>query len=222
MTGRSIGELYRFAHGSFVALARGLTSDDWATPVPCTPGWTVRDVLSHVAGIPDDALAGRMDGAPGEAWTAAQIERNRDATVDELLARWAGQVDAFAVRLDAMGERRPPFDCHSHEHDIRHALAAPGARRNDIVDAANFASIDVPGVRVRVGVVDGRSFVTGGGASEVSVDGLTDFEVFRSRLGRRSRSQVCAYRWTGERVDIDAVVDRWFSFGPSLVDIVEP
>ena len=49
-----ISRLYLAAQRSFVELARTLSPDQWATPVPCTPGWCVRDVLSHVAGVTDD------------------------------------------------------------------------------------------------------------------------------------------------------------------------
>ena len=87
--GPDIATRSRFAQESFAALAGTLPADAWSTRVPCTPDWTVRDVLSHVSGITDDALAARMEGAPGEAWTAAQIERNRSATVEELLDVWA-------------------------------------------------------------------------------------------------------------------------------------
>ena len=44
-----IEQNYLAAQRSFVALARDLSADDWAAPVPCCPGWTVRDVLSHAA-----------------------------------------------------------------------------------------------------------------------------------------------------------------------------
>jgi hypothetical protein len=47
------------------------------------------------------------------------------------------------------------------------------------------------------------------------------FELFRSRLGRRSREQVRDYDWTGGDADIDVVLERWFNFGPSPLPIVE-
>ena len=120
-------ELYRLAHASFHDLAVdavATTTGRWR--FRARPAWTARDVLSHVSGIPDDALAGRMEGAPGEAWTAAQVERNRDARVDELLDRWEQQASGFADVIESMGETRPPFDVHSHEHDLRQALGRPG------------------------------------------------------------------------------------------------
>jgi hypothetical protein len=182
-------------------------------------------VLSHVSGVPDDGLAGRTEGAATEPWTASQVERNRGFSVAELLDRWATQASLFAGAIEAIGETRPPFDCHSHEHDIRQALGMPGNRRNRIVEASGLELVDAVGVAgpVTVELVDGRSFVGGDGAGTgvVTVRGLTMFEVFRSRLGRRSREQVRAYDWNGEAGDIERVVDHWFIFGPSAQPIDE-
>ncbi|HUS44118.1 MAG TPA: maleylpyruvate isomerase family mycothiol-dependent enzyme [Ilumatobacteraceae bacterium] len=220
-----IAELYRLAHASFNDFALTLSDDDWRRPVPCTPEWTARDVLSHVSGIPDDAVAGRMEGAPGDDWTAAQVERNRDARVDELLDRWSEQASGFAEVIESTGEMRPPFDLHSHEHDLRHALGRPGERSSLIVETAGIAlaSVGDVGVRVTVELDDGRAIVSGDAAntSTVTLCGVSVFELFRSRLGRRSREQVRSYDWTGSDNDIDAVLGRWFNFGPSPLPIDE-
>ena len=182
-------------------------------------------MLSHVAGIPDDAFAGRMEGAPGEEWTAAQVERNRELPVDELLDRWAQQASGFAEVIESMGETRPPFDLHSHEHDLRKALGRPGGRSNVIVETAGFrlASVGGAGVRVTVELDDGRVVVSGDadGVPGVVLRDVSVFELFRSRLGRRSREQVRGYDWTGSDADVDAVLERWFNFGPSPLPIVE-
>lgn len=215
----TIGERYLLAVDSFIDLARGLEPSDWHTVVPCTPAWTARDVLSHVAGIPDDAIAGRMAGAPGEAWTAAQIERNRAAGVDELLERWTDQAPAFAEVLDQIGEIRPPIDCHSHEHDLRHALGRPGNRSSELVEfyGPAFAAFDDLPVRLVVEFDDGRSVVSGASdaAATVTLGGISRFELLRSRLGRRSRDQVLIYDWVGEPAAVETVLDRWFAFGPA-------
>ena len=217
-----IAQQYRFAVESFIEFARRLDDAAWTVVVPCTPEWTARDVLSHVSGIPDDAAAGRMHGAPGEAWTAAQIERNRAFDVDELLDRWTSQAPAFADVIEAIGEHRPPIDCHSHEHDIRQALDRPGDRSNLIVHTPLFTLVDAP-VRVVIEFDDGSTVTSGNteAASTVTLRDASEFELFRSRLGRRSRQQVRAYDWSGADSNIEAVIDVWFSFGPSLVPIVE-
>lgn len=225
--GATISELYLDAQKSFVELAGSLSDDDWATPMICTPGWTVRDVLSHVSGLPDDGLAGRMEGAPGEAWTASQVERNRDFSVTDLLERWEMQAADFAAAIEMMGEVRPPIDCHSHEHDVRHALGRPGNRDTLIIEMARARFMDAfefP-FAVTIELRDGRSF-SSEGTDQTSVDGVTlrnvtPFELFRSRLGRRTRGQVRGLDWTGSESDIDLVIADWFVFGPSEVVIDE-
>ncbi len=220
-----IAARYVLAQASFAEFARTLSDADWAVTTPCTPGWTVRDVLSHVAGVPDDALAGRMEGAPGEEWTAAQIDRNRSLSVAELLDRWEVQTPGFADVLRAIGEGRPPFDCHTHEHDVRHALARPGNRGSVIVETAalGLAAVDDCPVALMVELADGRIVQSGPVDVERSVTlrGITSFELFRSRPGRRSPEQVRAWDWTGHDADIDAVVAAWFFFGPTNTPIVE-
>jgi uncharacterized protein (TIGR03083 family) len=229
VTDRTIERQYLAAHASFVDLVTPLAPAAWAAPVPCCPGWTVRDVLSHVAGIPDDAVHGRLDGVATERWTAAQVERNRDLTVDALLDRWNEQAPLFAAAIAAGGQRRPPIDCHTHEHDVRHALELPGARdgelvrtfARDLVDWIEVDGIDVPGLRVEF--ADGETTVRGAaGPGAIVLSGVRHFEVFRSRLGRRSLAQVRAYDWSGPASGVERVVARWFGFGPSAHDIVEP
>ncbi len=182
-------------------------------------------MLSHVAGVPDDGLAGRTDGAATEPWTASQVERNAGFTVDELLERWEGQYEVFGAALEAIGEDRPPYDCHSHEHDIRHALGRPGNRDSAIIaDAvrsmlAGFA--DVP-VSIDVTLDDGVTVRTGRRDADSSVRlSTTRFEIFRSVLGRRTPDQVRELDWTGEPGAIDTVVQHWFRFGPSEIPIDE-
>ena len=49
----------------------------------------------------------------------------------------------------------------------------------------------------------------------VVLSDVTPFEIFRSCLGRRSRSQVEAYDWSGAPDRIATVIDEWFGFGPA-------
>ena len=231
---RGISIRYGEAVSSFVEFARTLSADEWATRLECTPSWTARDVLSHVAGVPDDGLAGRTDGAATEPWTASQVERNASFTVDELLARWEGQYELFGAAIESIDEARPPYDCHSHEHDIRQAVDRPGNRDSMIIrDAAPELVAGLSALPMAITVewthesvcadaASPESMVAGAPGVVPSV-GLrtTGFEIFRSRLGRRTAAQVRALDWSGDPEAIDTVVAAWFLFGPSEIDIVE-
>ncbi len=222
-TAPSIAHLYQVAQASCSALLRTLTVQDLARPMPALPTWTVRDTISHVAGIPDDGINGRMEGAPGEAWTAAQVERWRDTSIGDLLDQWDGQTPLFAQAIDSMGEGRPPIDCHAHEHDIRGALGRPGNRDNEII--SHVVPGMVMGTRLdrpfTVEFQDGTARHGGtvdGPGNPLVLRGVSQFEIFRARLGRRSRKQVEAYDWSDDPGDL---LDHWFIFGPSATAVIE-
>jgi uncharacterized protein (TIGR03083 family) len=140
----SLGDLYA-----------GLSPAQWQTPTDL-PGWTVRDVLSHVIGT-ESMLLGRSAptvdisalthvrndmGKFNEAW----VEYRRGTPTEELLeefravtsARRGALVDMTQADFDA--ESWTPvgqatygrfmqiriFDCWMHEQDAREALASPG------------------------------------------------------------------------------------------------
>lgn len=221
-----IAALYREASESFIALARTLDDADWSVPVPCTPGWTARDLLSHVSGVPDDVVAGRVDGVATEPWTASQVERNARFGVEELLTRWSEQVEQVAVFAEAIGEPRPAYDCHTHEHDLRHALGRPANRDHVVITVATdalVASAAEAGVTV---VLTGEHGGSGAGAAGAAAPAgptvrLDRFELFRSRLGRRTRDQARRLDWTGSSDAVESALDHWFVFGPNSTPILE-
>jgi uncharacterized protein (TIGR03083 family) len=228
-----IASLYREAHAQFVAVADLLEASAWTTPVPACPGWTAHDVLAHVSGVADDVVHGRIEGAATDPWTAAQVERGRRVSERSLLDRWAQQVDEVAAIAAAVGEVRLPLDLHTHEHDLRGALGRPGNRSNPVIDFAAprlATSLVVPApLTVRVdgtafdlapggdGAAGGPAAGGGTGAAVTSVE-VGAFELFRSRLGRRTPAQVAAYRWRGDPTPFLA---GWFLFGPATTAVVE-
>jgi hypothetical protein len=213
---------------SLIAFARRVDDEGWSRPVPCTPQWSARDVLSHVVGLVDDVLEDRMERAPSAEWTALQVARHAEGGVDELLLAWESNLESFAAWIADTGAAWPGSDCHTHEHDLRHALDLPGNRENEIVStsAKGFLSqIDVPfPLEVEM---DGKVFTNGHEDlgryphEEVVLRAMTSFEVFRSRLGRRSRAQVEEYRWSGPADRITRLIDQWFMLGPSSIAIHE-
>ena len=215
-----IARLYCDVQRSFVDLVADLDDDQWELTSPCTPDWTVREVLSHVVGVTVDIVDGNVEGAATDPWTAAQVERWADASVAELIERWNAAIGPAAAGIEAVAQPLPIFDCHSHEHDVRLALGHPGNRDSEamsmIVDGLSRGDFGRP---LTIVSSDRPTVVNEGTGEPIELTGVTGFEVARSRLGRRSRAQVAGWNWS-EPVG-DDVLDAWFRFGPTSVDIVE-
>jgi len=215
-----IAGLYQGAQRSFVDLIGDLDDEQWATPSPCTPGWTVRDVLSHAAGVAIDLVDGNMEGAPGEVWTAAHVERWRDTPTGELIERWNDAAIPAAEQAAAIGDVRMAFDCWAHEHDVRTALGRHGGRESELLAImfGGFTRGSV-GPAVIIEPTDADPVTMAGAGDPITLRGVARFDVVRSRLGRRSRDQVAAWDWSGPVPD--ELLDNWFAFGPAIDPIIE-
>ena len=56
--------LYRQARERVSALVGSLGPQQLEIPVPSCPGWTVHDVVSHLAGVANDVITGRLTASP--------------------------------------------------------------------------------------------------------------------------------------------------------------
>ena len=81
--------VYRDARGRLTRLVGALTGEQLRTPVPATSAWTVHELVAHLVGGAADTASGRLDGAPGDEWTARHVAERRQRPVGELLAEWA-------------------------------------------------------------------------------------------------------------------------------------
>ena len=185
-----LGVLYRTARERVSALV----SDDVAdVRVAATPDWTVHDVIAHLAGIVEDGLAGNMEGAPGEAWTAAQVARGRSKSVSELVAEWAAAAPLMEGALSSPGGEmrwRAVADIHTHECDLKTALGRPLELPDEFL--AWVQPILTEGVDDLVAA--------------------SPIEWFRGRFGRRTVDEVRAYEWKVEPVGPEHL-DAFFIFG---------
>ncbi len=82
-----VGDRYRSSRLRTEALLRDIDEAAWETPVPACPGWRVRDVLAHLVGVIEDAVAGRISGPPSPEQTAVEVDRHRADDPVELLAQ---------------------------------------------------------------------------------------------------------------------------------------
>jgi uncharacterized protein (TIGR03083 family) len=212
---RTIGGHYHEARLRLDALLRPVGADAWERSVPACPGWRVHDVVAHLLGNIEDGAAGRITGMPSEALTAEQVERHRRDRPTDLLDQWAA-ASPFMEEAISVGGRWPAaIDVLTHEHDVRGALEMPGARDHESIKAvADLLSVGlstpVPvAIHLRHGSTDHEATLT---------LRTTPYDLFRLRLGRRSRAQVCDLDWSD---DPEPVVDHLFIFGPSPEPIIE-
>ncbi|MCO5331462.1 MAG: hypothetical protein M9961_15425 [Ilumatobacteraceae bacterium] len=200
MSSPDLGALYRAAREriSAIVTADGVDPD---RIVPATPAWSVHDLVAHITGVAADATSGNMAGAPGEAWTAAQVERGRDRSIAEMVEEWGATGPGIEAFLSGPGGEMAGaavMDIHTHEADVRHALGLPFEVPADFLAWA--------GPQMREGLAEQVS-AAGLPAVEVDVDDVT---LFRARLGRRTETEVRGYRWSA---DPDPYLDSFFIFG---------
>ena len=194
-----------------------LTSDvDPATPVPTCPGWTIKELFSHVTGVAADVLNGNIAEAGTDPWVAAQVAARADRSFEEVTGEWteAGpQVDELCVALGE-GIAQLIFYTVTHEQDLRGALGQPGGEDGAVEVALRWAAgawagSEVPTsgtLLIRAGNVEA---VRGAGGPVVAID-LEPLDAMAVMTGRRSLADVRALAWDGD-------VEPWlpaFTWGP--------
>ena len=206
-------------------------SDRYGDTVPACPQWRVCDLVAHVAGVADDVLGGRLDGAGTDSWTAAQVDARRSRSLGEVLAEWNEQAPQLEAIVDSFGPagHQLVMDTVTHEHDIRGALGAPGARDSDAVHTGldwlvqafqgAAAANGQPGVRV-VASDSGRDWSPAGDGGVAATVTGPSFELLRSLSGRRTEAEIRSLSWDG---DVDAVLPSltWGPFRPPTASLGE-
>jgi uncharacterized protein (TIGR03083 family) len=172
-------------------------------PVPATPDWSVHDVVSHLFGVMTDVSSGNLDGVATPPWTAAQVQRCRGMSVAEVIEGWAGAAPGFEAFLSSPAGSNASaavMDVHCHETDLRTALGLAPALPDDVLAWAGESMRSAFAAQVAAA-----------GLPEVTLD-ASDLEMFRGRLGRRTRDEVAALGWS---VDPAPYLDIFFIFGPT-------
>jgi uncharacterized protein (TIGR03083 family) len=223
-----VGVAYAAGRERVVGLVAGLPAARATSPVPACPDWQVKDVVAHLSGVCVDILAGRLEGAGTARWADAHAEARRDRPLDDIVAEWS----EAAPRCEAMaadfgpGGRQWVFDFSNHEHDIRGALDAPGARDADTGWIAlgfivpGFLSGVVARGLAPLRVVTGSRVWDPDGVEPVETVTADPFEFGRAVSGRRSLAQIRSLDWS---TDPEPYLPA-FSFGPftpRATDLVE-
>jgi uncharacterized protein (TIGR03083 family) len=215
--------MYAETRGRITELVNSLSPEQLEGIAPAAPLWRVRDVVAHLSGAVADILAGNLDGVATDAWTAAQVDARREQSVADILDEWnenAPKVEAMVNNFGSAGVQLVADEV-THEHDIRGAVALPGARDSDAADAALQWLIDGLGQRLPSGLrlaAGNQEWVIGPGEPAATVTAPDEFEVLRALIGRRSAAQVAAWHWDGDPTPYLPVLAPW---GLRDTDLVE-
>jgi uncharacterized protein (TIGR03083 family) len=214
-----VARFYRDAEERVAALVGSLDEAGQRTPVTACPGWSVRDVVAHLAAVADEWGRGVLRGPPTDAQTATQVARFAGQRLTEILATWSEATAQLCRLAEESGLEPPVGDVAVHEHDIRSALGIPGARDSEAVRYTAdrlLAALRTP-VPLAV-VVEDAEYRTRPGEGSALVLRTNRFEVTRWRTGRRSRAQLAAMDWSA---DPSTVLDHLYLFGPAEGDLVD-
>jgi uncharacterized protein (TIGR03083 family) len=174
---------YTATRERIITLLRSASPDDATRPVPACPEWTIADLAAHIAGLPEDIIAGRVDGAGTDPWTAAQVDRHRGDTLGDLadsLESNAAAFDGVLALIPAPINSQIVMDTVTHEHDLRAALNQPGARDSDAV---------VVGLGF---LLHGRSAQQPDLVAKILATEIDAWNLMRTLSGRRTAEQITA------------------------------
>ena len=186
--------------------------------VPTCPGWTVKDMVAHLAGF----FTAYRSGDPKEAFSADWGDREVSARRDRSLQESIAELDKLVAEPGDLFESQlapvAAADVLAHEQDIRTALNKPGGRDDPgIVPAVEMGlsfiekkaeAQGLPAIRVVTDEIDRQV-----GADEpVATLRTSTFELFRALHGRRTADQLRALDWDG---DPGPWIPAFFLFGPA-------
>ena len=176
-----------------VDLIRDIPESQASLSVPLCPNWEVSSLISHILGVPEDILAGRMEGVTTDAWTQAQVDRHEGESLSQLADTWlaiAAEFDVVLPHIPSPINSQMVMDAVTHEHDLRHAVGRSGVQDSLAVDVA---------LGWLLNMVEGKA---PGRAQELVDSGVSRFELMRSLTGRRSVEQMKQLGLDGEQIKL--------------------
>ncbi|MDQ3984915.1 MAG: maleylpyruvate isomerase family mycothiol-dependent enzyme [Actinomycetota bacterium] len=222
-----LGDVYDKARTDVAQIVSELSETELARRVPATPDWTIKDVVAHLTGIAERAVAGDFPveffGAYGQDkgvrvlndWTDRQVSARAGADLHDILMEWEKHAGALVpmIRGDAewpqgapaFGDRMLITDIAAHLHDVYGALGLKKGRGDPPVKIGLTSYLGGMDLRMKSkGApaiefrVEDRSWTIGGDRPEARVSAPTRFELFRALSGRRSPDQIKALEWNGD------------------------
>jgi len=224
MTTHTVHDLYAAQRSELIETLRSLTAEQAATPVPTCPGWSVKDVMSHVSGLVAEKLADVPPPLGSDEATARQVQHRADMGLGAVCDEWENNAMAFrAVATDASPFIQPFLcDLVVHSHDIQEALALPIDETSPatVYAAERYLGLlqeraaEQDDVALTVDLTDGDTHEPPAGSTALTLR-ATAFDFLRSVTARRTRSEVAGLDWSS---DPSALLDSGFAQYGALGD----
>lgn len=233
-----IADLYEQVRNEISEFVAGLEPAELERAAPATPGWSIKDLVTHLAADSTCIVAGDFPreffdafGEPAAValvndWTEGQLKERQGRPLEELLQEWKTSAIELATMMRGetpWPEGTLPFadrilltDAAVHQQDIFGALGIERARESAPVKIGLSGYITTMGWRLpEAGLaplrfdLDEKSYNAGDGEPTTTVHG-DRFELFRAMSGRRSPEQIRAYRWDG---DAEPYIPFFYPYG---------
>jgi hypothetical protein len=158
--------------------------------------------VAPLGGVESPTASGRLEGAPGDEWTARHVAGGAGRTVRQLLDDW--DANASAVEAAIEGGMLPfAMDVAVHEQDLRGALGIEGP--GDLAVVKTCVGLVVKGIGIKLDqagvaaltIEAGEQSLQAGRSDPGATVRAPTLELFRAFFGRRSERQIRAYDWTG-------------------------
>ena len=241
-----ITDLYEQLRNDISELVAGLEPAELDKPVPATPGWSIRDIVTHLTADATCIIAGDFPRAFFDAfgepdavtlvneWTARQLKEREDRSLEELLQEWKTSGNDLAAMMRGespwpegtltFADRVLLTDAAVHQQDVFGALGIERAREAAPIKIGLSGYIATMGWRlVAAGLpplrfdLGDKSYTAGEGEPKATVHG-SRFELFRAMSGRRSPEQIAAYKWDG---DSEPYIPYFYPYGIRENTLVE-
>lgn len=241
-----LAEVYSVTRKELANYVSSLSEDELDRPVPATPGWSIRDVVAHLAGVVVSTTGGdfpieffaALGSEPAvkvlNEWTGRHVDDGRKRPLRDLLDQWE---ESAAVVTPMLAGEAPwpedvvPFAGHVlttdlavHQQDVYGAMGV--VRDRDAAPVRIGFATYRGGVDLRLRAVGGpalrfvtehKEVVAGDGDPAATVR-ASRFELFRALSGRRSPDQLRSFDWEG---DPEPFLEYFYPYGVRAEALVE-
>lgn len=233
-----LADLYEQLRNDISQLVAALEPDELDKPVPATPDWSIRDVVTHLAADATCTIAGDFPreffeafGEPAAVamvndWTSRQLEDRRGSSLEDVLQEWKNSSTELIAMMHgekSWPEGTVPFadrvlltDAAVHQQDIFGAFGFERAREAAPIKIGLSGYIVTMGWRLTAASipplrfdVGDKSYIAGEGEAAATVH-ASRYELFRAMSGRRSPDQIRTYRWDH---DAEPYIPYFYPYG---------